>query len=110
MAADRSPIAKASRPSSARYLNSDILKSIMKRLHIQVSPPKPERESPQPSFSQPGTTRRLPEGVREKMEGLFGTDFSNVRVQVGPQAPSLGALAFTRGSNLHFAPGQYDPT
>ncbi len=43
------------------------------------------------------------------MESLFGADFSNVRVQVGPQAPSVGALAFARGSHLHFAPGQYDP-
>jgi ribosomal protein S18 acetylase RimI-like enzyme len=43
------------------------------------------------------------------MESFFGPSFSNVRVHVGDQAPSIGALAFTHGSNLYFAPGQYNP-
>jgi hypothetical protein len=51
----------------------------------------------------------LPETVRTKMESFFGTDFSDVRVHVGPEAPSIGALAFTIGSSLYFAPGQYNP-
>jgi hypothetical protein len=28
---------------------------------------------------------------------------------VGPQAAAIGALAFTQGSHIHFAPGQYNP-
>ena len=32
-----------------------------------------------------------------------------VRWLVGPEANAIGALAFTRGSNMYFAPGQYDP-
>jgi hypothetical protein len=51
----------------------------------------------------------LPEGVRQKMESSFGADFSDVRVHIGPEAPALGALAFTLGSRLYFAPGQYSP-
>jgi hypothetical protein len=43
------------------------------------------------------------------MEEFFGTSFADVRVHVGPQAASIGALAFTMGSDLYFAPGQYDP-
>jgi ribosomal protein S18 acetylase RimI-like enzyme len=43
------------------------------------------------------------------MESFFGTGFADVRVHVGNQAPSIGALAFTHGSNLYFAPGQYNP-
>jgi len=30
-------------------------------------------------------------------------------VHVGPQAAAIGALAFTQGSDIHFAPGQYNP-
>ena len=43
------------------------------------------------------------------MEAVFGTSFSDVRVHVGPQAQQIGAVAFTLGSNLYFAPGQYNP-
>ena len=51
----------------------------------------------------------LPPPVRQKMESFFKTSFADVRVHVGPQAPAIGALAFTQGSHIHFAPGQYNP-
>src|ERR1043165_75718 len=51
----------------------------------------------------------LPEDVRAKMETAFRADFSDVRVHVGREAPSLGAIAYTWGTNIHFAPGQYNP-
>jgi hypothetical protein len=51
----------------------------------------------------------LPNDVRAKMETAFGTDFSDVRVHIGREASSLGAIAYTWGSNIHFAPGQYNP-
>jgi hypothetical protein len=51
----------------------------------------------------------LPDPVRQKMEGFFKTDFSDVRVHIGPQAPAIGAIAFTIGSQIFFAPGQYQP-
>ncbi len=57
-----------------------------------------------------GTGQRLPEPVQRKMEAFFGADFSDVMVHIGPEAPSIGALAFTHGSDLYFAPGQYRPT
>ena len=43
------------------------------------------------------------------MEASFGTDFSSVRVQEGSQASQLGARAYAQGTDLHFAPGQYQP-
>lgn len=62
------------------------------------------------SFSLPtGRGQALPDAVRGKMERFFGTDFSGVRVHVGPEAPAIGALAFTVGDTIVFAPGQYDP-
>ncbi len=53
--------------------------------------------------------QRLPEPVRQKMEAHFKTDFSDVRVHVGSEASSIGALAFTLGTDLYFAAGQYNP-
>jgi Domain of unknown function (DUF4157) len=51
----------------------------------------------------------LPEAVRGKMEAALNADFSNVRVYVGPQAARIGAIAFTTGSDIYFAPGRYQP-
>jgi hypothetical protein len=48
----------------------------------------------------------LPPAVRTKMESFFGADLSDVRLHVGREAPAIGALAFTLGSDLYFAPGQ----
>jgi hypothetical protein len=51
----------------------------------------------------------LPAAVRRQMEGYFDVDFSDVRVHIGGEAPAIGALAFTVGADLYFAPGQYQP-
>jgi hypothetical protein len=51
----------------------------------------------------------IPDQVRAKMETAFGADFSDVRVHVGQEAAALGAIAYTWGTNIHFAPGQYNP-
>jgi hypothetical protein len=51
----------------------------------------------------------LPRDVQAKMEAALGANFSNVRIHVGPEASAIGAIAFTWGSDIHFAPGQYNP-
>jgi len=56
-----------------------------------------------------GEGRPLEPGFRQAMESLFRADFSGVRVHEGPAARAMGALAFTLGEQLHFAPGLYDP-
>jgi hypothetical protein len=56
-----------------------------------------------------GGGQPLPKPVLQKMEAFFNTSFADVRVHVGPQAAAIGALAFTQGSNVYFAPGQYNP-
>jgi len=53
--------------------------------------------------------RPLPPDVQAKMEAALGGDFSGVRVHVGHGAPRIGAIAFTWGSDIHFAPGLYQP-
>lgn len=52
----------------------------------------------------------MPEGVKQKMEDSFGSDFSSVRVHPdSSKAPDVGALAYTQGTDIHFAPGQFKP-
>jgi hypothetical protein len=43
------------------------------------------------------------------MEHAFGARFDQVRVHEGGEAQALGASAYTQGTDLHFAPGQYQP-
>ncbi len=51
----------------------------------------------------------LDSATRGSMEKSFGADFGDVRVHQGEQAKAVGAKAYTQGSDMHFAPGQYDP-
>ncbi len=44
------------------------------------------------------------------METAFGTSFADVRIHANSAAaPALGARAFTLGTDVHFAPGEYRP-
>ncbi|MBC7976754.1 MAG: DUF4157 domain-containing protein, partial [Myxococcales bacterium] len=52
----------------------------------------------------------LPPDVRAKMEAALGGKFAGVRVHISSYASTIGARAFTRGTDLFFAPGAYDPT
>jgi len=56
-----------------------------------------------------GGGQPLPEAVRCKAERVLGAELSAVRIHEGPQPQAVDALAYTRGRDIHFAPGQYDP-
>ncbi len=56
-----------------------------------------------------GDGRPIEPGIRQAMERFFQADFSGVRVHEGPAARAMGALAFTLGEEIHFAPGLYAP-
>jgi hypothetical protein len=75
-----------------------------KRAQTEAAP-----SDPAAGAAQAGAGAPLPAGVRSKMEGSFGADFSDVRVHQGGKAEAIGAHAYAEGANLHFAPGQYDP-
>ncbi|NOQ28158.1 MAG: DUF4157 domain-containing protein [Bacteroidales bacterium] len=52
----------------------------------------------------------MPDEVKSKMESSFNTDFSSVKVHSNSsKAPEVGALAYTQGHDVHFAPGQFTP-
>ncbi|HWE50598.1 MAG TPA: DUF4157 domain-containing protein [Bryobacteraceae bacterium] len=51
----------------------------------------------------------LPREIQARMESALGAQFGDVRVHIGSEAAAIGAIAFTWGSDIHFAPGQYNP-
>ena len=52
----------------------------------------------------------MPDEIKTKMEATHGADFSDVKVHASSsKAPDVGALAFTQGTDIHFAPGQFSP-
>ncbi|WP_157968441.1 eCIS core domain-containing protein [Streptomyces geranii] len=55
----------------------------------------------------------VPEGIRRRMEGVSGADLSGVRVHVGSESDrlseSLGARAFTVGSDVFVRRAEYRP-
>jgi hypothetical protein len=108
------PAAASSRSVDARPWQRGIESS------ITANPPRPPlsqmidgAEAPDidPTlFARPnGSGKPLPKAVRSKMEAAMGADFSGVRVHTGPHVDRLGAIAFTAGSAIHFAPGHYRP-
>lgn len=65
--------------------------------------------TPQGFLENQQSGESLPAAVRRQMEAYFQADFSDVRIHVGSEAAAIGALAFTVGTDLYFAPGQYQP-
>ena len=64
---------------------------------------------PKPNLGDKNRTG-MPNEVKTQMEEAFNTDFSDVRVHSNSsQAKEVGALAYTQGANVHFAPGQFKP-
>jgi hypothetical protein len=64
----------------------------------------------QKKSNQSSSSSSLPEDTRGKMENAFKTDFSNVNIHTNSQsATDVGALAYTQGNDVHFAPGQFKP-
>jgi len=62
---------------------------------------------------QLGGGQAMPASVRGKMESGFGADFSNVRVHTDQTSDTLnrsvGAKAFTQGSDIFFKSGAFQP-
>ncbi|HVU12619.1 MAG TPA: DUF4157 domain-containing protein [Phototrophicaceae bacterium] len=60
-----------------------------------------------------GSGQALPESTRSFLEPRFGHDFSSVNVHADSSSDSLNrsiqARAFTRGSDIYFANGEYQP-
>ncbi|MDP3914129.1 MAG: DUF4157 domain-containing protein [Bacteroidota bacterium] len=60
-----------------------------------------------------GKGQPMAEKTAREMKQAFGADFSNVNIHTDEQAASLNkdlhSIAFTNGSDIYFAEGQYNP-
>ncbi|MGG6268099.1 DUF4157 domain-containing protein [Leptolyngbya sp. AN03gr2] len=81
----------------------------MKAIQRHADPESVKLLQRMPDLSPKDSGRSLPKHIQTKMEKSFGTSFSDVQIHEGPQASSVGALAYTQGNRIHFAPGQYNP-
>lgn len=64
--------------------------------------------TPSPA-SNPGGGQPLPADVGAAMSRSLGADLSRVRIHEDSSAERAGAAAYTRGADIFFAPGRYDP-
>ncbi len=56
------------------------------------------------------TASGIPESVQTKMEGALNTSLSGVNIHPNSsKATEVGALAYTQGTDIHVAPGHYNP-
>jgi hypothetical protein len=91
------------RKPTAAIQKSPYLAAQRKRLTAAFGP---SQDVAQRTENQTG----IPDEVKTRMETAFNTDFSAVRVHPSSSAaPAVGALAYTQGTNIHFAPGQFSP-
>lgn len=52
----------------------------------------------------------LPDGLKSKMEGTFGTNLDSIRVHKNSSFPAkVGAIATAQGNRIDIAPGHYNP-
>lgn len=59
---------------------------------------------------QRSANESLPENVQSSLESNLGSDFSNVNIHPNSsKATEMNALAYTQGTDVHFAPGQFKP-
>jgi hypothetical protein len=71
-----------------------------------VAQRKPDTPGPGGLVRAPNRTG-LPDGLKAGLESLSGLSMDRVRVHYGSQEPArLQAHAFTRGTDIHLAPGQ----
>ncbi len=88
-------------------------KAIQKKTMVEDEEELQMKEAPEKKSESSGTSGTkvsMPDSVRGKMENSFGTDFSNVNIHKDSgHATNIGALAYTQGNDVHFAPGQYNP-
>src|SRR3954471_12369094 len=108
-----SPQHRATGTPGKRTLTESLVAPAARR-PIQTAPADPRGQATPAAVARAAAPpssagERVPAGVRPQMEQALGADFSAVRIHAGPEAQAIGALAYAQGTDLHFAPGQYQP-
>lgn len=56
-------------------------------------------------------TQDSEQNIIKKMENHFNSDFSNIKIhENSTTASNINALAYTQGNDIHFAPGEFNPS
>ena len=89
--------------------------SLQKKAKNSVSPDKTSNKSINQKLQlSRGTVHQLTQPVQKEMNGKIGADFANVNIHTDSNAAemsrSLGARAFTHGSDIYFNSGEYNPS
>ena len=69
----------------------------------------PGGTAPAAAPAEAGPGQALSAAVRSRMEDAFDFRFDAVRIHEDGAAAAAGAIALAHGTDLHFAPGHYDP-
>ena len=108
------------RPRDARGETASLEHAAVQKMASSAARPKPRPISKKSGSKKSGNLAQvplqakrggqpMPDGIRTKMEKAFNTDFADVKVHEGSEAPAVGALAYTQQNHIHFAPGQFKP-
>jgi hypothetical protein len=92
-----------------------VQQSAMHVMRRASSSAAPSADAAQALAAADGRSGSAPDAaIREKVEATTGADLSSVRVHTGgasqKAAAAVQAKAYTVGSDIHFAAGQYNPT
>ena len=101
-------MSSSSNPSSPR---TSLIPSVMREMLSDRQIPEAESEADRLSA---GITSGTPGSVRKQMGRRLGADFSSVHFHTGPESvrrnEAMGARAYTRGSDVFFGSGGFDPS
>ncbi len=103
------PFAPASRAAEERFKLPPVWSL---REHNPTGPPTIQRTGARSSIRQESVSQRpnntgLPDHLKSGIESLSGMSLDNVKVHYNSAQPAqISALAYTRGSDIHVAPGQ----
>ena len=114
---DASPKSESSKPqnsaksSALQAAGSAVLAGVDLLLSLQGAAGNQTAIQRKKGKKDVASTGRMPLEVQFKMESAMNTDFSDVTIHPNSdKASKVGALAYTQGTDIHFAPGQYDPS
>ncbi len=109
---NNSGFADAGSPETPPADNNAGLSSFQLRTTTTSNNPNSQKSGNHPYQlnNAPSGNNKIPEEVQSKMENVFQADFSEVNIQQNSEeAKNMGAYAFTKGNEIHFAAGQYNP-
>jgi hypothetical protein len=76
----------------------------------EIQAKKGQQNPDSPTSKTTNSFAHLNMKLQTKMQNSFGTSFQDVNIhQNDNSASQMGALAYTQGNNVHFAPGQFNP-